>query len=85
MRVKERGFLGRVLHIVDKKLIVKGGKVRVKKVINAVAVTEDKKKIGKVYDVFGPVNRPYVGIKIFGGIKEEELKELLHKKLFVVD
>jgi len=82
-KVKERG-LGTVLHVMDKKLIVKSGKLKVKKVINSIVVTEDKRKIGKVYDVFGPVNRPYVGIKIFGGMKEEELKKLAHKKLYVL-
>ena len=82
-KVKERG-LGTVLHIMDKKLIVKGGKLKVKRVINSIAVTEDKRKIGKVYDVFGPVNRPYVGIKIFRGIKEAELKKLAHKKIYVL-
>ena len=82
-KVKERG-LGTVLHVLDKMLIVRGGKQKVKKVLNATVVTEDKQKIGKVYDVFGPVNRPYVGIKVFGGVKEAELNELAHKKLYVL-
>ena len=82
-KVKERG-LGTVLHVMDKLLIVRGGKQKVKKVINATVVTEDKQKIGKVYDIFGPVNRPYVGVKVFGGVKEAELNELTHKKLYVL-
>jgi len=82
-RVKER-VLGTVLHIMNNKLIVKSGKLKVKRVINSIAVTEDKKRIGKVYDVFGPVNRPYVGIKVFEGIKEGELKKLAHKKLYLL-
>ena len=85
-KVKERGLLGTVLHIVDKKLIVRSGKLKVKKVINSIAVTEDKGEIGKVYDIFGPVNRPYVGIRVFEGLKlkEGELKKLAHKKLYVL-
>ncbi len=82
-KVKERG-LGMVLHVVDKKLIVRSGKLKVKRVINSIAVTEDKREIGKVYDIFGPVNRPYVGIRVFEGIKEGELKKLAHKKLYVL-
>ncbi|NMX21222.1 H/ACA RNA-protein complex protein Gar1 [ANME-1 cluster archaeon GoMg4] len=83
-KVKERGLLGTVLHIVDKKLIVRSGKLKVKKVINSIAVTEDKREIGKVYDIFGPVNRPYVGIRVFEGLKEGELKKLAHKKLYIL-
>ena len=82
-KVKERG-LGTVLHVVDKKLIVRSGKLKVKRVINSIAVTEDKREIGKVYDIFGPVNRPYVGIRVFEGIKEGELKKLVHKKLYAL-
>ncbi len=76
--------LGTVLHIVDNKLIVKGGKLNVKRIVNSIVVTEEKKKIGKVYDIFGPVNRPYVGIKAFKGISVEELEELAYKKLYVL-
>ena len=82
-KVKEKG-LGTVLHVVDNKLIVKGGGLKVERIVNSVVMTEDKKKIGKVYDVFGPVKRPYVGIKTFEGIKEEELKKLANKKIFVL-
>jgi RNA-binding protein len=82
-KVKERG-LGTVLHVMDKMLIVRGGKQKVKKVLNSTVVTGDKQKIGKVYDIFGPVNRPYVSVKVFGGLKETELEELAHKKLYVL-
>ena len=81
--VKKR-VLGLVLHSMDKTLIVRGGAQKVKRVLNAVAVTEDKRKIGKVYDIFGPVDRPYVAIKVFAGLEEAELKQLAHKKLFVL-
>ena len=82
-KAKESG-LGTVLHIMDKKLIVRGGKLNIKRVINSMVVTEDKRKIGKVYDVFGPVNAPYVGVKVSGALKEEDLKKLVHKKLYVL-
>lgn len=73
-----------MLHIIDKNLIVEGGKLKIKSVINSTVVTEDNRKIGKVYDVFGHVKRPYAGIKVFSRLKEEELKKLLHKKLYVL-
>ena len=76
--------LGTVLHILDNKLIFKCGKLNVKRIVGSIVVTEGKRKIGKVYDIFGPVNRPYVGIKVFEGISGEELEELAYKKLYVV-
>jgi RNA-binding protein len=76
--------LGTVLHLVDKKLIVRGGRLRVEGVINSIVMSENKRKIGRVYDIFGPVNRPYVSIKIHEGIKEEELKKLVHNELYVL-
>ena len=79
-----RKGLGTVLHIMDKLLIVRGGRLPVEGMINALVMTEDKKKIGKVYDIFGPVDQPYVSIKILGDLKEEELKKLVHKKLYVL-
>ncbi|HID20189.1 MAG TPA: RNA-binding protein [Methanophagales archaeon] len=80
-KVKE---LGTVLHMVDNKLIVKSGGLKVEKAINSVVMTEDKRKIGRVYDIFGSVNRPYVSIKAFGSIKKEELQKLLNKRMFLL-
>jgi RNA-binding protein len=85
-KVKGKGLrgLGTVLHIVDHKLIVKGGGIKVERLINSIVMTEEKRKIGKVYDVFGPVDRPYLSIKVFEGVKEEELKRLAHKNKKIV-
>lgn len=76
--------LGTVLHIVDHKLIVRGERIKIERILNSIVLTGEKRKIGKVYDVFGPVNRPYIGIKAFEGVKEKELKELANKKIFVL-
>lgn len=76
--------LGTVLHVVDKMLIVRGDRVKVEEVINSIVMIENKGKIGKVYDIFGPVNHPYVSIKTFGDLKEEELKKLVDKNLYVL-
>jgi len=74
--------LGTALHIVDHKLIVRGARVKVEHILNSVVMTGDNRKIGKVYDVFGPVDQPYVSIKVFKGVDEEELKRLANKKIF---
>ena len=76
--------LGTVLHIADHKLIVKGGTTKVDRIVNSIAMTREKRRIGKVYDVFGPINRPYISIKVFKGIKEEELQKLVSKKIFAL-
>ena len=73
--------LGTVLHVVDNKLIVKSDGVNVKKIINSVVVSEDKRQIGRVYDVFGSVNRPYVSIKALESIKKEGLEKLANKRM----
>ena len=73
-----------MLHVVDNKLIVKGGGIKVERIINSTVMTAEKRKIGKVYDVFGPVNHPYIGIKAFEGVNEEELKRLANKKIFAL-
>lgn len=80
-KVKGKGLrgLGTVLHIVDHKLIVRGEGIKAERLINSTVMTEGKRKIGKVYDVFGPVDRPYLSIKAFGDIKEAELERLANK------
>ena len=89
--------LGTVLHFVDRKLIVRGsrrqgsktrGKVRVERILNARVlargVTAEKKKIGRVYDIFGPVDHPYFAVKKFAAVKEEELRGVVGKKIFAL-
>jgi rRNA processing protein Gar1 len=41
--------------------------------INHTVVTREGRRVGRVYDVFGPVKRPYVSIKRF---KSERLNKL---------
>jgi len=76
--------LGTVLHIADHKLIARGEGIKIERMLNYIVLTKEKRKIGKVYDAFGPVNRPYIGIKAFEGVNEKELKELANKKIFVL-
>ncbi len=76
--------LGTVLHLVDHKLIVRAGNLNVRRVINAPVVTDRKKRIGTVYDIFGPVARPYVAVKIAAPLSDEELQQLVQKKVYVL-
>jgi rRNA processing protein Gar1 len=73
--------LGTVLHVMNDQVIVRAGELNLKRVLNATVVTADKRQIGKVYDVFGPVGHPYVSIKVFASVKREELPQ---KALFVL-
>ena len=79
-----RKGLGTVLHLVDKKLIVRGGRLPVERMLNAMVMTEDKRKIGKINDIFGPVDHPYVSVRPLRDLNEEELKKLVHTKLYVL-
>ncbi len=83
-KVQKQGLraLGTVLHIVGHKLIVRGARVKVEHILNSVVMTVDNRKIGRVYDIFGPVDQPYISITIFKGVNEEELKGLANKKIF---
>ncbi len=85
-KVQRQGLrtLGTALHIVDHKLIVRGARVKVEHILNSVVMTKDNRKIGRVYDIFGPVDQPYISIKVFKGVNEEELKGLglANKKIF---
>jgi rRNA processing protein Gar1 len=76
--------LGTVLHLVDHKMIVRAGKLNVRQVINSPVVTERKKRVGTVYDIFGPVARPYVAVKIAAPLSDEEVQRLVQKKVYVL-
>ena len=49
----------------------------------AYVLTENKKKIGRVNDVFGPVKNPYVSINLFRSTNKEELENMIGEKLYV--
>lgn len=79
-----RRVLGTVLHLVDHLLIVRAGRISGERLTNAVVTTEDNRRIGTVYDVFGPVHHPYVSIRPLAGLSEVELEKLIQKKLYVL-
>lgn len=45
--------------------------------------TEDKKRIGKVHDVFGPTKEPYVTIKPYRAINSKNFENRVGEALYV--
>ncbi len=76
--------LGTVLHIVDNLLIVRADKAPEKDVLfqNSMVFTKKMKKIGKIKELFGPVNNPYFSIKISKEIIDE-LKNLKNERVYL--
>lgn len=79
-----KGTAGTVLHLVDHKLILRAGQLNVRRVINAPVVTERKKRVGTVSDIFGPVARPYIAVTIAAGLSDVEVQRLVHQKVYVL-
>ncbi|HUX99433.1 MAG TPA: Gar1/Naf1 family protein [Candidatus Deferrimicrobium sp.] len=48
--------------------------------IGQTVVTKDLTKIGRIFDIFGPINQPYVSIKLNPGIPEP--KDLIGEILY---
>jgi RNA-binding protein len=82
-------ILGTVLHTSShKNLIVRGDKTNKagnKKLfrINNLVFNRRNTKIGKVNDVFGPVDRPYFSVKIFKTVAGENLRNFKGKHVYV--
>lgn len=70
--------IGRVLHISSNGNII----IKVEQLpkIGEIVVNEDLRRIGKVFDVFGPVSSPYVSVK--PTIRQPE--RLVNKVLYVL-
>ena len=74
-------FLGNISHLANSgKLIVKTTKTPP---AGAFVFTNDKQKIGKVYNIFGPVKNPYVSVNIFRSVNRRDLESRQGEKLFV--
>jgi len=77
--------LGVVLHSSDGMLIVRADKTVGKDVLawNSTVITKKMKKVGKIKELFGPVNNPYISIRIFKEIKASEIMNLKNEKLYL--
>jgi len=65
--------LGTTHHFVQKKLIVRteassGAKNAELPKINSVVVDQKRTKIGRVFDIFGPTDRPYIVVKPYRNV-----------------
>ena len=77
--------LGDILYIMDKLLIVRAERTLEQSVFRGdqTVVTRKMKKIGKINEVFGPVNAPYISIKIFNNINASEVKGLKKERAYL--
>ena len=76
--------LGTVLHVLNNIMVVRarGKKLRaVGGLLNSVVMNGRNREIGRVYDIFGPVDHPYIAVKVFTGVN---LADLQNKKVFVL-
>jgi len=76
--------LGTVLHVLNNIMVVRarGKKLRaVGGLLNSVVMNGHNREIGRVYDIFGPVDHPYITVKVFTGVN---LADLQNKKVFVL-
>lgn len=77
--------LGEILHILDNHLIVcvdntlEHSEFRE----NLLVVTGKMKKIGKIKEIFGPVNAPYISIKMFKDMNSSEIKGLKNERVYL--
>lgn len=76
--------LGKSLHVVQNRIIVRGEPVESGNSKfypqNTAVVDRNKTKIGKIFDIFGPVKHPYFIVKPNKG---EDAKAHVGKKLYV--
>ncbi|MHA1594504.1 MAG: H/ACA ribonucleoprotein complex subunit GAR1 [Candidatus Baldrarchaeia archaeon] len=63
--------LGKVLHVSPHKVMIVRSTFA--PAIGNTVVTKDMENIGEVFDVFGPVSKPYVSIKPKKGVDPEKL------------
>ncbi|MHC1636184.1 MAG: H/ACA ribonucleoprotein complex subunit GAR1 [Candidatus Methanospirareceae archaeon] len=80
---KELKKLGIALHLYGNKLIVRGRELKVEKIINKRVMMKDKKEIGRIYDIFGPIKHPYICVRVSEDVREEALKNLLNKAVYI--
>lgn len=73
--------LGNILHLANSgKLIVRSEQMPP---AHAFVYTNDKQKIGKVYNVFGPVKNPYIAVSLFKSVNRRDLESRTGENLYV--
>ncbi|MDR0900109.1 MAG: Gar1/Naf1 family protein [Methanobrevibacter sp.] len=73
-------FLGNISHLSNSgKLIAKSSQTPP---LGAFVFDKDKKKIGKIADVFGPTKEPYISINIFRSINSKDFENSYNEDLY---
>ncbi|HEY9247302.1 MAG TPA: Gar1/Naf1 family protein [Candidatus Methanoperedens sp.] len=77
--------LGTIVHIIDHLLIVRTDKTLEKNVLfqDSTVFTKKMKKIGRIYELFGPVNAPYFSIRILKGLPESEIRTMKNERVYL--
>lgn len=77
--------LGTVLHSVDDMLIVRADKTLESDIVypNSLVVTRTMKRIGKIKELFGPENNPYISIKLFKEIKGSDIIKIRKERVYL--
>lgn len=77
--------LGTVLHANDNLLIVRADQTLEKGIFyqNSIVVTKKMTRIGKIKELFGPVNSPYFSIKLFRDVPNSEIKNLKNERVYL--
>jgi RNA-binding protein len=77
--------LGAILHIMDNLLILRADSTLEHSVLreNLWVVTGKMKKLGKIKEIFGPVNAPYISIKMFKDINASNIKGLKNERVYL--
>jgi len=74
-------FLGNISHISNSgKLIARSSETPPS---GAFIFNKDKKKIGKISDVFGPTKNPYISIKLFRSFNLKDFEDSYGDELYV--
>ena len=76
--------LGTALHVVQKRLIVRGEQTDGIEAniprINSWVVDQKRTRVGKVFDIFGPINNPYIIVR---PNREVDAAAHVGKKLYI--
>jgi len=72
--------VGRLLHRTTRGLVAR---LEAPQKLGEPLLVRGRGEIGKIFDLFGPVSRPYALIRPRKGLGEEELVSLLGKELYV--
>lgn len=77
--------LGAIHHIMDNLLIVRADSTLEHSFLheNLLVVTSKMKRIGKIKEIFGPVNTPFISIKMFKDINASEIKGLKNERVYL--